>query len=101
MSWLFSTSGRAALESRTETKTPIFVIVSYVSGNQVKSLWPLAPFSSTDFCQRDLCELETRPRPPALIELIMVKDTEPSLSQKTVRVCVHTHWSQCVSMQGG
>lgn len=72
------------LYNRTKTEALIFVKVSYVSGNQVKRLWPLAPLPSADLCQERLCDVGTKLKPPALIELMMVKDSEPCLSQKCV-----------------
>lgn len=30
-----------------------------LSGNQVKSLWPLVPLSRAEICQEGLCDVET------------------------------------------
>ncbi len=44
---------------RPRTKTLIFTKVFSISGNQVKSLWPLVPLSRAEFCQEGLCDVET------------------------------------------
>lgn len=73
---------REGLFNRTKTEALIFVKVSYVSGNQVKRLWPSLPFTSADFCSQRLCDVGANLKPPALMELMMVKDSEPCLSQR-------------------
>lgn len=87
-------------QSSFRTKTPIFTAVFYVTGNQVKSLWSLEPFSSAEFCQELLCDVETlHLQPPALIKLLMVKDTEPSLSV-CLQVSVRGRWPRQLWSRG-
>lgn len=44
---------------RVAAETLILTKVFPLSGNQVKSLWPLVPLCRAEFCQEGLCDVET------------------------------------------